>query len=132
MNKPLFIIIGSTRIKLSNIKDYAIYTEYSTSTSEKVTKTSKTTYERRIGKVVGFLGKIQSFSSNLSESDREKLQKEIEDNYSDAVITKEDVIEELAERYLLISTFQGDRFRFYESNVDIVSKLRELDIHFTE
>lgn len=130
-NQKSFIRLGDVRIKLSNIKDYGIendsqrYIENIDSLRDEVNelneligeyKEKSPTYDSLINKN---LKKIEAINIEISS-------RETAEEYSLAV--------EKNLRFLYVTTYQEDHYRFYAHNAsfDIYQKLNELDSNFID
>lgn len=153
-----FILLGNTRIKIGNIKDYGISSKMKD--YEKIYEV----VERSGGIVLKFLlgniklvwnGEVEKITADrwneLSESSKHSQEVRNEHvrywyeytykryknekgevvtaNDLGAVATLENSVVEKEIKYLYITTFQNDNFRFYEDEVDfsIIDKCNELD-----
>lgn len=115
--KPTFIVVGDTRIKLSNIKEYGISSGTLYFYKEMVEDPDA---EGFIAFLIGgrkATGRLIEISREDYNDDREYLGEE-----------------KLAKKvnYLYITTYQGQNYTFYEThcNFNIYSKCEELDNYF--
>ncbi len=134
-NRDKFILLGNTRIKIGNIKDYGISSEWIE--YEKIYKVK----EEFLG--FGFIDRklvwdgqdIKELSpASICDMHFRNLFKRYR-NKDDRIVSStekvsfDDLVVTIQRKYLYISTFQKDNFRFYEHKVDfdIKKKCAELD-----
>lgn len=150
-NRNKFILLGNTRIKVGNIKDYGISNErvrcekiYRLAEGEKngllaaILRNTDLVWEEEVEE----LTPIREYQFEVSDIDHENRAEfprattykryrnkngKVVDSHS--IATMDDSVIEIKRKYLYISTFQKDNFRFYEDEVDfdIIKKCCELD-----
>lgn len=150
-NKNKFILLGNTRIKLGNIKNYGISSErvkcekiYRLAEGEKdgllaaMLRNTDLVWEKEVEELT-YDREYQFEISDHDHKNREEFPRvttykryrnkngKIVDSHS--IATMDNSVVEIKRKYLYISTFQKDNFRFYEDEVDfdITKKCNELD-----
>lgn len=116
--KPIFIRIGDTRIKLSNIKDYGI----ADGSEEILEEAEDLQYDLKSVYAIPIPARAQYYFDNEYSQKQTNLEK-----YTSTKRYKRAKKGEA--KYLYITTYQGDNYQFYECEVDwnIYHKLEELD-----
>lgn len=126
---PVFLMLGDTRIKLSNIKNYGL--DYTT--VEKIdkkelplTKTEKI-LKKTFGIPLGIIGAIDGIAEGGNPSLGINI---ISDSFVNSRIEERKI--NITYKVLYITTYQGDNFRFSQQDVDfnIDEKIREIDSYF--
>ena len=152
--KDRMVILGNTRIRLSNIKNYGISSE--TRYRQKIYK--REFVANRFGATVDAITQVfLDFNLNTAGARYEyewtgewydgMSKKELEELNGATLYLRDDgkigstrdklvdkpSIQEYREKYLYITTFQNDNFVFWESEVsfDIQEKLKEIDHMFS-
>lgn len=121
-NRPVFIALGNTRIKLNNIKNYGL--DYETINEVVSEKTIYFSGGEKLGnRILGSLDIIQSIAMGTG-----KLITDVQLGDSYVKEEKRDV----KYKILYITTYQGDNFKFHEKYVhfNIQEKMEELDRYF--
>lgn len=151
--KDRMIILGNTRIRLSNIKNYGI------SSGKKFRQKLYT--RKEVINPIGVIATIASwleggYSTGLETKDEYEWSGKWKDNISKkeidelkgatlvllddgtiettrSVSASDSDIQDYVEKYLYITTFQNDNFVFWQSDVsfDIQEKLKEIDNMFS-
>lgn len=155
--KKKFLRIGDTRIKVGNIKDYGI--EYETVFYEKVYTKTRKAYSKTMDVALRLAGFGKPISNPESDYDLAwdgetvrideirylELSSELRKTYKmvldDNGVAKEmvgfnatikDVVEKEC-KYLYLTTYQNDTYKFYETDVDfdLEEKCNEIDKIFS-
>ena len=112
MERPLFVILGNSRIRLSDIKTYGI-SWYDNAREFKEEEPSDSTYND----IMNYVRKEYNIASYVGYANI--------DNYVPEFYKYT--------KYLYIETYQGDYYDYYQvlSSFNIYKKLKELDSYLT-